>query len=105
MPQGNLAVISRAKDLCGYVLQATDASPKRFRFTLVSRLQNYALDVVDRLFRANEVFVAAGDEQAAIKETSITEGTGSYCSRVGHKPRKPITGGGLSIGVTAFDCR
>lgn len=65
MSQNDLAVIVRAKDLCGYVLQVTDKSPKRFRFTLVSRLQNYALDVVERLFCANEVFVAEGDTEAA----------------------------------------
>ena len=27
-------------------MTVTDKSPKRFRFTLVSRLQNYALDVI-----------------------------------------------------------
>ena len=36
-----LAVITKAKDLCDYVLTVTDRSPKKFRFTLVIRLQNY----------------------------------------------------------------
>lgn len=43
----------------------TDKSPKRFRFTLVSRLQNYALDVIENLIMANEMFVAAGDMRSA----------------------------------------
>ena len=46
-------------------MTVTDKSPKRFRFTLSSRLQNYALDVIERLFSANEVFVSPGDTAAA----------------------------------------
>ena len=55
-----LSVITRAKDLCSYIMTVTDKSPKRFRFTLVTRLQNYALDVIENLITANEVFAGAG---------------------------------------------
>ena len=55
-----LAVITKAKELCSYIILVTDKSPKRFRFTLVSRMQNYALDVIENLYMANEVFVQAG---------------------------------------------
>lgn len=61
----DLTVIVKAKDLAGYVLTATDKSPKRFRFTLVAKLQGYALDIVEDLYRANEVYVAEGDAKAA----------------------------------------
>ena len=40
-----LLVITKAKDLCSYIMTITEKSPKRFRFTLVSRLQNYGLDI------------------------------------------------------------
>ena len=63
--KSELCVITKAKDLCGYVMTVTDKSPKRFRFTLVSRLQNYALDVIERLFTANDIFVVPGDMAAA----------------------------------------
>ena len=59
--KNDLSVITKAKDLCDYIMTITDKSPKRFRFTLVSRLQNYALDVIENLIRANETFVSAGD--------------------------------------------
>ena len=62
--RSKLSVITKAKELCGYVMTVTEKSPKRFRFTLVSKLQNYALDAVEYLIRANEVFVAAGDVPA-----------------------------------------
>ena len=46
-------------------MTVTDKSPKRFRFTLVAKLQNYALDIIENLYRANEVFVKAGDREKA----------------------------------------
>ena len=36
--ESELTVITRAKELCQYILMITDKSPKKYRFTLVSRL-------------------------------------------------------------------
>lgn len=33
MTAGELAVITKAKDLCNYIITVTDKSPKKFRFT------------------------------------------------------------------------
>jgi hypothetical protein len=55
--KSDLTVIVRTKELCSYILTVTEKSPKRFRFTLTSRLQNYALDALEKLYLANEVFV------------------------------------------------
>lgn len=62
--ESELTVITRAKELCQYILVITDKSPKKFRFTLVSRLQNYSLSVIEHLFKANQQFVdgETGDE-------------------------------------------
>ncbi len=59
--QSELTVITRAKDLCSYILTVTDKSPKRFRFTLVAKLQNYALNVIENLYCANEVPMQTAD--------------------------------------------
>lgn len=59
--QSELTVITKAKDLCSYVMTVTRKSSKQFRFTFVSRLQNLALSVVENLFRANDVFVSKTD--------------------------------------------
>ena len=74
MPQRNqkdsdLAVITYAKHLCAYVMQATQKSPKAFRFSYVAKLQNFSLEVVENLFRANEVFVVMGDTRAIAKRS------------------------------------
>ena len=56
--QSELTVITKAKDLCSYVMTVTQKSPKQFRFTFVTRLQNLALSAIENLFRANDVFVS-----------------------------------------------
>lgn len=53
-----LTVITKAKDLCSYIMTVTQKSPKQFRFTFVTRMQNLALSVIENLFLANDVFVA-----------------------------------------------
>ena len=64
--QSELSVITKAKELCSYIMTVTDKSPKRFRFTLVAKLQGYALNIIENLYRANEVFVRAGDKEKAV---------------------------------------
>lgn len=60
-----LTVITKSKDLCGYVLTVTEQSPKRFRFTLSGRMQNLALDVVEQTYRANDVFLSGVNRESA----------------------------------------
>lgn len=62
--QSELTVITKTKDLCSYVMTVTKKSPKHFRFTFVSRLQNLALSTIENLFRANDVFVSRADTHA-----------------------------------------
>lgn len=56
--QSELTVITKAKDLCSYVMTVTQKSPKQFRFTFTTRLQNLSLNVIESLYRANDVFVS-----------------------------------------------
>lgn len=51
--ESELSVIVKAKGLCGYIMTVTQRSPKQFRFTYVSRLQNAALTTIELLFRAS----------------------------------------------------
>ena len=65
--QSELAVITKAKDLCSYVMTVTQKSPKQFRFTFTSRLQNLSLDVIEALCRANDTFVTKENVSAREK--------------------------------------
>ena len=55
--QSELMVITKAKDLCNYVLTVTQKSPKQFRFSLVGRMQNLSLSIVENLIRANDIVI------------------------------------------------
>ena len=61
-----LTVITKAKELCSYVLTISNKSPKKFRFTLSSRLQNYSISIVEQLLYANEV-------RMSVKSTKLLE--------------------------------
>lgn len=66
--QSELAVITKAKDLGNYIFTITEKSPKKFRFTFVSRLQNLILSVIENLYRANLVYVRSkGNEEKTKK--------------------------------------
>ncbi len=60
--QSELTVITKAKDLCAYVTTVTQKSPKQYRYTYVSRMQNLSLDIIECLYRANDVFVTKENE-------------------------------------------
>lgn len=65
--QSELTVITKAKDLCSYVMTVTQKSPKQFRFTFTSRLQNLSLDVIEALYRANDTFVTKDNPSSCDK--------------------------------------
>ncbi len=71
---GELVVITKVKDLCSYVFTVTEKSPKRFRFTLVSKLQMYALDTMENLFRANEVYIGNRQKEKAEERLDYQHG-------------------------------
>ncbi len=72
--QSELTVITKAKDLCTYIMTITEKSPKKYRFTLVSKLQNLALSVIENIYRANEPSAA----KIALRRTHI--GGGGYAT-------------------------
>lgn len=66
--ESELTIITKAKDLCGYVMTVTEKSPKRFRFTLVSRMQNLAMDLIEEAYRANEIYVGGENKAQAMEK-------------------------------------
>ena len=68
--KSDLYVITKAKDLAKYILTVTEKSPKKFRFTLVVRLQNYILDALEYLYLANSL--PLGKERRAYQDKAKT---------------------------------
>lgn len=49
----DMAVFTAARKLSQYVFVITEKSPKKLRWSIVSRLQNATVDVIENLYRAN----------------------------------------------------
>lgn len=48
-----MAVFTHAKKLSEYIFVITEKSPKKLRWSIVSRLQNASVGVIENLYRAN----------------------------------------------------
>ena len=56
---GKYDVLQASKELAGYTLRITSNEknfPKRYRFSVVGKIQDKALEIVDLLITANEIF-------------------------------------------------
>ncbi len=53
--KSDLYVVTKVKELIKYVFTVTEKSPKKFRYTLVTRMQNFCLDAVECIYEANEL--------------------------------------------------
>lgn len=68
--KSQLYVLVKAKELTNYLITVTEKSPKKFCFTLVNRLQNYSLDTIESILKANALrdAVKRMEEQDRAKE-------------------------------------
>ena len=62
--KSELSVVMKAKDLCRYIMTVTQKSPKQYRFTFTTRLQNLSMDVIEDIYLANETFVGGQEAKA-----------------------------------------
>ena len=69
--KSDLLVVTKAKELCSYIITVTQKSPKQFRFTFVSRLQNLGLDVIQHIYFANEIHIGKDRDRNAIERISL----------------------------------
>lgn len=67
----NLYVFTKVKDLAQYILVVTEKSPKKFRFTLVVRLQNYILDVIENIYIANNLPLGETRKKYQLKANNL----------------------------------
>lgn len=55
--ESELEIMIKSRKLIEYIFTITEKSPKKFRFTIVSHLQNEALKIIENLIRANEIYI------------------------------------------------
>ena len=69
--KSDLYVFTKAKELAIYVFKITEKSPKKYRFTLTTRLQNYCLDAIEYIYTANSL--PLNDERLSLqKKAGVT---------------------------------
>ena len=64
--KSELFVVTKTKELAKYLFTITEKSPKKFRFTLVVRLQNYILDALENIYFANNKKIGVERQAYAI---------------------------------------
>lgn len=57
--QSELIVITRSKNIISYIFSVSDNAPKKFRFSLLSKMQNLSLDILEALILANEQMLSS----------------------------------------------
>jgi len=53
--KAELKVITQVKKLADYVITVTEKSPKKFRAVFIVRMQNYCIDALENLVKANSI--------------------------------------------------
>ena len=66
--KNELLVVTKAKDLCRYIMTVTQKTPKQYRFTFTTRLQNLAMDVIENIYLANSIFMNGPDVREKMQQ-------------------------------------
>lgn len=49
----DMAVFTHAKKLSEYIFVITEKSPKKLRWSIITRMQNISVEIIENLYRAN----------------------------------------------------
>lgn len=98
-----LAVITNGKKLCEYIYTITQNSPKKFRWSLVAKLQDCSFEYVRKLYYANELpprarIVTLLEAQSLIKILDFNCQMSKSCGAITHKQFNHIA-------ELIYDCR
>lgn len=63
-----MAVFTNAKKLSEYIFVITEKSPKKFRWSIITRLQNASVDVIENLYHAN---FERGEERVVYQKRAL----------------------------------
>lgn len=64
-----LMIITKLKDLVNYCITISEKAPKKFRFTLVSKIDNISLELLESSILANEIEL--GDDRRKLLQKEI----------------------------------
>lgn len=98
-----LAVMTYGKKLCEYIYTITQNSPKKFRWSLVAKLQETSYDYVLKLYYANELppkarMITLIEAQSILKMLDFSSQMGKSTGAITHKQFNYIS-------KLLYDCR
>lgn len=74
MKKDELIIITKSKNLINYVFTVSNNAPKKFRYSLISKMQSVSLDILENVIYANEELVAAqGDKRLSYQHNAIAK--------------------------------
>jgi hypothetical protein len=71
-PPSELRVITAAKNLATYLFQVLEKAPKKFRYSLITRLENKSIDVVEALYAANVAVLGDSKRRKRQEQTRLS---------------------------------
>ncbi len=57
MLKREMLLLKKSKELSKRVFELTQNAPKKFRFSLIGKMQNTSLDIISNIYNANETFI------------------------------------------------
>jgi len=67
-----MAVITKAKVLSAYLFQVTQHAPKKFRFSLIGKMQTLSLELISCMYKANETYVPSREQHPSLYHERAT---------------------------------
>ena len=80
-----MAVFTNAKKLSEYIFVITEKSPKKLRWSIISRLQNNSVELIECLYRAN--FEKDVEREKSQKEALVKLSVLDYYSETAYRMR------------------
>ncbi len=80
-----MAVFTNAKKLSEYIFVITEKSPKKLRWSIISRLQNNSVELIECLYRAN--YEKDGEREKSQKEALVKLSVLDYYSETAYRMR------------------
>lgn len=107
---GELYVITKSKDLSMYVFTVTAKAPKHFRYTLIAKMHNLCLELIDNLYSANSVILRQNDTQSKEKRKNFQIRALNilrmleYCAELAYKQQCILKKQYVNIGINVAEC-
>lgn len=87
MKKNELIIITEIKRLIDYVFVVTQKSPKKYRYSFVTKIHNILLDIIELLYVANSIVLGDNNRLNKQKEAIVKFQLLDYMCDLAHKEK------------------